>query len=756
MHDRSPDSVSELDHAIHVLSLFAQASLVDFDRILATRILGESLRALPGTGPQAWAYRLVEVGESLGLRVRHLECSLEEALQLTGEGMPVCTCRLDQNGKLRWYAVAETNGRKLRLTGIEGQRDRWVSHQQFCRTLQIPDSKTPTTWLVGQAALPCASDAATVTPRVQAPSGHQGSGASPASHGHGAGHHGADEHSTSPLRRLMQLLRPERSDILTVMVFSTVVGMLALATPIAVEALVNTVAFGRFTQPVIVLSLILLIFLGFGAAFEALNVTIVEILQRRLFTRVVEDLAYRLPRVDQRALDGCHGPELANRFFDVVTIQKVTASMVLDGLGVVLQMIIGMMVLAFYHPFLLGFDLVLLASVLFVFLVLGQGAVKASIGESRAKYAAAAWLQSLALHTTAFKMHGGNQFALNQADQLAINYLEARKKHFSIFLRQLLFMLGLQAIAATALLGLGGWLVLQGELTLGQLVAAELIVTIIVGSLAKMGKYVESFYDLLASVDKLGMLFDLPIEPHDHLFHLSEARPASLRLHAVEYGYGGPSVLERFSASISPGERVALVGPSGCGKSTLIDILCAIRTQQHGYVEMDGIDLRELRPDSLREHVAMSRGIEIFPGTIAENVHLHRPQISAADVRDSLAAVGLLDVLSDLPDNLNTVLQTGGVPLSTTQAQLLMLARAIVGRPRLLLIDGTLDALGERMLEHPLAAILAPGAPWTVLIATHRQEIAERCQRTVTLRPFDQHGDYALGDPLSTEEISGH
>jgi ABC-type bacteriocin/lantibiotic exporter with double-glycine peptidase domain len=197
------------------------------------------------------------------------------------------------------------------------------------------------------------------------------------------------------------------------------------------------------------------------------------------------------------------------------------------------------------------------------------------------------------------------------------------------------------------------------------------------------------------------------------------------------------------------------VGPSGSGKTTLIDILCAIRTPQHGHVEMDGIDLRELRPDSLREHLAMARGIEIFPGTIAENVHMHRPQISAADVRDALTAVGLLDALSDLPENLNTVLQTGGAPLSTTQAQLLMLARAIVGRPRLLLIDGTLDALGERLLEQPLAAILAPNAPWTVVVATHRQEIARRCQRTVTLRAFDPLSDYAVGDQATNEDLPG-
>ena len=399
------------------------------------------------------------------------------------------------------------------LTG-EGLDD-WYNIRRLRKTLGLHAATDHRRWVIGQAAFGCA-------PASQS-AADQGAGDQDA-RDHGAVDHGADDHGArehvSPLARLLGIIRPEKHDIWVILVFSLVVGVLALASPIAVEALVNTVAFGQYLQPVIVLAIILFTFLAFAAAIRGLIVYVVEIIQRRLFVRVVEDLAYRLPRVQQQAFDREYGPELVNRFFDVVTVQKVVATLLLDGIAIVLQTAIGMAVLAFYHPFLLGFNLVLLFSIGFVVFGLGQGAVTTAVKESVSKYAVGAWLQELTRSPTAFKLHGGSQFALDRADQLAIDWLIARRDHFRILMRQILFALGLQAVAATALLGLGGWLVIQGELTLGQLVAAELIVMVIVGSFAKIGKHLESFYDLLASVNKLGHLFDLPTEPHDKLFHL--------------------------------------------------------------------------------------------------------------------------------------------------------------------------------------------------------------------------------------------
>lgn len=702
---------SAAESTLHVLKEFARGAHVAYDSMLAARVLSEAERAVDGHDPLAWTRRLVETGESLNLRIRGVEGKLEEAITFVRQGVPVAFCRTAADGNLEWIVLNAAKGRRVRLAEFQTEPvERWIYVKKVPGLLGLNDLESTTNWVIGQPALACQAPQDSPFPGI--PKG-----------------------PIPPLARLAVFLRPEKKDIWIVLVFSLVVGLLALATPVAVEALVNTVAFGRYLQPIIVLAMLLFTFLAFAGAMRGLITYVVELLQRRLFVRVVEDLAYRLPRVQQQEFDTKHGPELVNRFFDVVTLQKSAASLLLDAVLIVLQTVIGMAVLAFYHPFLLGFDVVLVLLVGITVFGLGRGAVGTAIKESKAKYAVAAWLEELSRHPTAFKLHAGSQFALERADQLAVHWLDARRVHFRIVLRQILFAFGLQAVAATALLGLGGWLVIQGELTLGQLVAAELIVMMIVGSFAKFGKHMESFYDVLASVDKLGALFDLNVETHDKLFHLREGAPAAVGLCDVSYRHQGETTLDKLNMEFSPGETVALVGPGGSGKSTVMDLICGLRSPTSGHVELDGIDLRELRPDSIRDHMGLARGVEIFAGTINENVHLNRPHISPSDVRDSLEMVGLLEEVLVLPEGLNTDLQTNGAPLTASQSARLMLARAICGRPRLLMIDGTLDGLPDVVAMDVLQSLTQNQVPWTLLISTGRRELMDGCDRVVSLQP---------------------
>ena len=313
-----------------------------------------------------------------------------------------------------------------------------------------------------------------------------------------------------------------------IVVFSIIDGVLLLATPIAVEALVNTVAFGRYLQPIVVLAIMLFTFLTFAAALRGLLSYVVEILQRRLFVRLVADLAYRLPRVRGTAFDDVHGPGIGQSFLRdrdrPEGRQFAAAGRGLDhpadlrghgGAGLLPSVPAGL------RPRAAAADRV------------HHLRPRPRGGEDGSERVDREVCGGRLVGGVGSSSHGVQaalrpSFALDRSDRLTVDYLDARRMHYRIVLRQLLFALGLQAVVATALLGLGGWLVIQGQLTLGQLVAAELIVTVIVGSFAKMGKHLESFYDLLASMDKLGHLFDLPTERHDKQFHLQAGVPAQV------------------------------------------------------------------------------------------------------------------------------------------------------------------------------------------------------------------------------------
>lgn len=652
-------------------------------------------------GPPAdqWWRWCLETSSSVGLNLKVVDCTPAEAAELARQGAFLAT-RLPEPDEAEWVVIFG-NSRKRMIAARSSDPETRASHRlRSLRRFLASLSQEPSLRFV-------------VLDPSRQPFDPSLSGK-----------------TKKPLYRLQRLLAPERSDIWIVVVFAFVVGLLTLATPIAVEALVNTVAFGRLLQPVVVLALMLFTFLSFSAAIRALQTYVVEIIQQRLFARVAADLSYRLPRTETEPAERHYMPELVNRFFDVVTLQKVSAQLLLDGVALFLATVIGMTVLAFYHPWLFGFDLLLLVSIIFLIFVLGRGAVQSAIKESKMKYQMASWLEDVARCPVTFRSDGGIDFAMERADHLIKDYLTARQSHFRVLMRQILFALGLQAVASTVLLGLGGWLVISGELTLGQLVAAELIVTVIVGGFAKLGKHIESFYDLLASVDKLGVLFDLPHERDDGLLVLGVNSPIAVEVNAVTYARGnGSPVIRDLSFSVPPAGSFALVGPAGSGKSTVLDMLYALRNPTSGHLTVNGFDPGDIRPDLLRRRVALVRGVEVFQGTIDENVHLHRPEVSSKRVRDALERVGLLETVLLLEDGLETALASGGAPLSENRCRLMSLARAMAGEPGLLLIDGVLDSLAEEELFPLLDFLTQADSPWTVIIATSRDEVAARCDR---------------------------
>jgi len=547
-----------------------------------------------------------------------------------------------------------------------------------------------------------------------------------------------------PFARLRQLLQPERRDIVAVIVFAVAVAVLSLATPIAAESLVNTVAFGVMLWPVVVIAGILMACLGLAAAIRAMQVYVVECVQRRLFVRVVADYAHRLPRLKLEAFDHRYGPELANRFFDVLTFQKSLAFLLLDGVALVVMAAVGMVVLAFYHPYLLGFDILLILLIAFTLFVLGWGGVRTSLHESHAKYDVAAWLEELLRCLRAFKFAGGQRFAFERADQLAGEYVTARRHHFRIVWRQTLFSLGLQVVASTALLGIGGFLVINRQLTLGQLVAAELIVALVVASVAKLGKYAETYYDLMSSAEKLGLITDLPLEREGGEALADGAGCMTVRVRGVDQ-VSHRTLLTPAEWHVDGGERVAVVGPPGSGITTLFEMLCGLREPGHGIVEVDGIDLRGLSLENLREQVALVEGSDIFVGTVMENVRVGRSHLSPGDVREALRVVGLTGAIHDLSHGLDTPLLPNGGPLSATQTLRLGIVRALVGRPRLLILDGVLDALDLRDCPDLLPYLFDRSAPWTLLVASTNPAVVGMCDRIIGVSP-------TLPDPASPDD----
>jgi putative ABC transport system ATP-binding protein len=525
--------------------------------------------------------------------------------------------------------------------------------------------------------------------------------------------------------RLGAVLFVERQDVFMILALALGVGLLSIVTPAAIEALVNVVAFGVLLWPVIVLALVMLAFLCFAAVLRAMQVLAVEYMQRRIFARTANAFATRFAKAEIESFDGRNPTDIVNRFFEVASEQKALATLLVEGTSVVMITIVGMAVLSFYHPYLLTFGLVLIVLIAFLLGVLGLRGVPTAIDESYAKFDVAAWLEEIAKCPHTFRFGRGGNVAIDRANQLTTEYIDLRKEHFRVVWRQTLFALLLEAVASTVLLGLGGWLVINQQLNLGQLVAGELIVTLVLSALSKSGKYLEVFYDLQASLDKLAVIEDLPLEPQGG--ELLPEQTDSMRVRAEIHNQSGATKL----VEALPGERIAIVGASGSGKSFLLETLALLRVPRGGLLEFDGIDARSLDRAATRLNIALVGQGETFAGTVAENLRVGRNELTAADVREALKQVGLTDRIARLPKGVSSFLASDGLPLSTGELLRLSIARAVAGKPRLLLIDGLLDGLDVADCPELIESLFGRDAPWTLVVVTSREDIASRCDRVV-------------------------
>jgi putative ABC transport system ATP-binding protein len=556
---------------------------------------------------------------------------------------------------------------------------------------------------------------------------------------HGMSSHAQGDLGTNPGKRFFALLKAEKNDIHTLLIFSVFSGILYLAAPLAVDAVVSNLAFGGQSQPylqaLVILSIALFACLALQAVITAFQYYISDIIQRRVFVRTASDLAYRLPRVKAESLDGVYAPELVNRFLDIVIVQKSTALLLLDGVNLVFSTVIGMVLLSLYHPLLLMFVAGLLLLIVLVIWLLGRGAVESSIRESMMKYNLVNWFEEIAHFPFLFKGPGGYALAYERANELATGYVHAREKHFRILMRQISGLLTLQVFAAAILLAVGGYLVISQQITLGQLVASELIMASIVGALAKMGKKLEAWYDALAAMNKLGHIFDLDIEREDGERRVDNQSGAHIQAEGLAFSYGRAPLFSGLNFNIQPGSRAAIVGPHGSGGSTLLNILFGLRQPTAGFVRIDGLDLRNCYLESLRESVMLLRRDEIVGGTIIENLRLGSSDIGMEEIQTALSKVGLLEELLHQSEGLNLQLRVEGAPLSGNQRTRLLLARALVQRPKLLLIDELFDGLDTESLNQLSTAILGKSQDWTVVLTTRDHDVTLKCDQIIKLAP---------------------
>ena len=536
-----------------------------------------------------------------------------------------------------------------------------------------------------------------------------------------------------PLKKIAEIIQLSRNEISLIAIYSVIIGLLSLALPIAAQALVNIVSFGSIRQPLFVLGFLVFIVLVAAAVFRFLQVILMENIQQHLFVHRALDMARLIPTWSQSVFDQYRGTEMMNRFFDIFTLQKALAGILISGISVVLQIFLGMFLLATYHPLLLFFDIVLLFAFALTIWVPWHSGIESALGESDQKYLVAGWLEEIARLSLLFKFSDNNKYAFKVADEKISNYILARQKHFKNLIKHILIGYSIQVLASSSLLMLGGILVIKNQLTLGQLVAAEIVVTAMGVSISKLGKHFENIYDLLAAANKIDFLLSLPKEKLLNSNHSPVAFQAAPKIELKNLNsYAGKNfhILKNINFVIHHNERCVIHGALGSGKSLLLEILLGLKEPSSGEVFYNDIPLSEYSISLLRQQTTYIKNIQFYDGSIIENLCMGN-EIPLETIRNTLAHFDLSDTISRLKSGIHTELSGTQNALSTIELQKLMLVRAALAKPYFLILDEILDLLPENSLKKVIETIFSTEYNWTVIATTRRKDIMERFTRRI-------------------------
>lgn len=542
----------------------------------------------------------------------------------------------------------------------------------------------------------------------------------------------------TPFKRLVNMLRIERRDIYSIYVYAVLIGTISLALPLGIQAIIGFVQGGVYFSSIYILIGLVILALILSGVMQVMQLTIVEYLQERLFIKSAFEYTYRITHIKTEALRNFYPPELMNRFFDIITVQKTLPKVLIDVTAAVIQIIFGLLLLSAYHPLFIGFALLTVLLIFAVIRIYGKRLLDANIIKSKYKFKIAYWLQDMARMVSVFKIAGSRNFPIQKMEYLSGNYLKYRKKYFSYLLILFYNAVFFKVLVVGGLLILGTYLVVNLQITIGQFVASEIVVVLVVSSVEKIILSFDSIFDLLTAVDKLGQISDLPLENHKGVLrHLDNGKQGiGLELKNLRYKFeDNPDfVLNNISLKVNPAEKIAVSGLNGSGKETFLKVLAGILGNYQGLVTYDGVSMRDIQQEHFFNNVKKNQTIDaIFDGTILENISLNRSNLTDSKIQEVLNGLQLAESIGNLKDGLQTQILSGGRQFSDSFKTKLILARCLLFQPRFLILSNCFDSFSQSELEAIITFIFSSEKSTTVLIETKKESIMQKCDRVILM-----------------------
>ncbi|MBL0134375.1 MAG: ATP-binding cassette domain-containing protein [Chitinophagaceae bacterium] len=541
---------------------------------------------------------------------------------------------------------------------------------------------------------------------------------------------------TQAIKRILDILRFEKKEISAIYFYAIFSGLVQLSLPLGIQSIISFVVGGAISTSLVLLIIFVVAGVFITGLLQVNQMKIIEKIQQQLFVRYSFLYSYNLPKLNLSSVDRYYLPELVNRFFDTVSLQKSLAKLMLDIPLATIQILFGLILLSFYHPVFIFFGISLLLIVFLILRFTSNKGLETSIEESNYKYQVAGWLQEMARVISSFKFSSSSNLHLYKTDEQVNGYLKARTSHFKILLLQYWSLIAFKVLITAAMLIVGTFLLLDQQLNIGQFIAAEIVIITVMSAVEKLVNNLDKVYDVLTSVEKLGHLTDKPLEESgDYIPETDTSMGMRLQVNNLNFGYDkNRNVLQNLSFEVKAGEKICISGNYGSGKSTLLKVLTGTYQPYEGVITFDGISLPNYNKELLRLQTGiLFDSLDIFEGTLLENITMGREDISVKYVMEMAARVGLKDFIESLPEGFALQLHPTGKRLPGKIVTKILLLRALVGKPRLLLLEEPFLGLEEKYVQQVQDLLIKDLKTTTVIVVTNDKSFAVKCDKVVVL-----------------------
>jgi ABC-type bacteriocin/lantibiotic exporter with double-glycine peptidase domain len=541
----------------------------------------------------------------------------------------------------------------------------------------------------------------------------------------------------TPLKRFYNLLQLDKKDVGQIFFYAIFAGLVSLSLPLGIQSIVNFIQSGRVSASWIVLIILVVIGVALVGILSLMQLRLTENLQQKIFVRSSFEFASRLPKIKSEALYDTYPPELANRFFDTLTIQKGTSKLLIDFSAALLQIAFGLILLSLYHPFFIVFGILLFFLLYFIFKFSYRTGLETSLKESKFKYKVASWLQEIARNNYSFRNELNYNYALQKNDNIVGDYLNYREKHFNIIKKQFIQLIAFKILITASLLSIGGYLVLSQEMNIGQFVAAEIIILLVINSVEKIIIGLETFYDVLTSIEKIGQVTDMDLEAETTETYDNCYTNISLETEGVYFKFpeAKQNTLKSINLKIEQGECIYLEGRNGSGKTTLIRILSGLLQPTAGVFYINDDTFKKINLKQYRSQIgSIIYGETPFEGSIIDNITFKDDSISQEALKWAIDGVQLSKLVKSLPDGLDTIIFPEGKQLSSSNIQKILLARSIIHKPKILFYEDPTDTMDEDIANEIIDFITNEKHSWTIVVSSKNPYWKTKSNRIVTMQ----------------------